>query len=586
MNKVNLFNSTPNSSPYYIQNYFGLFKEKQISEISQQQENFQSKESTQPFLFSTASKTISVSSFIIPIISAFTTAVSTFSYGFKVTVFPNSLENKLAEKLDDINRARTLVGFYNKIQKTLSSDDQHLFENWLFKYCQVLSRIVAKEERLLEELNSPAFQEASFKSQIIEFLKGIDKELPVQQGAKRIAILYTGLGGGGHKAPATAIKEKLIQEKYTVEMIDTDEVEKEFEPKIFGRGHEDIWTEFYQRKGQPALANLMWKLHHFLYHPEWRKTTQVVRNKLAAFNPDLIFSVADHKPQFASLAYSLNKKMIFVHTDNKFTSKLKEIAQTQSIFKNALVKFTKPTTAEPANYEKTLPQISGIKEQLIPLQIPVRQGFKKITLSQQNEIKKEMGLDPSVKICLIMMGNNGIESEVHSILNKIYDERHEAKERVHLIFVCGRNQSLANELSSYNKFEGTAITMDVKGFLDGTQMAKVAQSADVWLTKMGGSTSSEALAMRKQVLSVSIPSHKCEARNALANQACGLSDPLNKNEKILSQIYKACQKPFPTCHIPDWEEQLMQILPPDTFSIRIRKLFTQSLSKLVRFSGL
>ena len=72
----------------------------------------------------------------------------------------------------------------------------------------------------------------------------------------------------------------------------------------------------------------------------------------------------------------------------------------------------------------------------------------------------------------------------------------------------------------------------------------------------------QSLAMKKQVLSVPIPAHPWEERNALANQACGLSNPLNKNEKILSQIYKACQKPVPTCHIPDWEKQLMQILLP------------------------
>ena len=500
--------------------------------------------------------------FIILVILTFAKTIPTSSSRFTVTIFPNSLENKLAEKLDDIDRARVLVGFYKKIQKTLSSEDQYLFENWLLKYCQILSSTVSKEERLLEELNSIAFQQPNFKTQITEFLNGIDKELPLQQGDKRIAILYTGLGGGGHKAPATAIQEKLISEKYIVEMIDTDEVEKKFEPKIFGRGHEDIWTEFYQRKGRPILATFMWKLHHLLYHPEQRKTTQIVRNKLAAFNPDLIFTVADHKPQFSSLAYSLNRKMIFVHTDNKFSSKLKEIAQIQTIFKGTLVKFTKPTTAEPISYEKTLPKISGIKEQLIDLQIPVRQGFKHISLFEQNKIKKEMGFDPSVKICLIMMGNNGVESEVHSILNKIYEERYEAKEKLHLIFVCGKNQSLANKLSSYKKFEGTAITMDVKGFLEGPQMVKIAQSADVWVTKMGGSTSSEALAMKKQVLSVSIPAHPWEERNALANQACGLSNPLNKTEKILSQIYKACQKPIPTCHIPDWEKQLMQILLP------------------------
>lgn len=474
----------------------------------------------------------------------------------------NSLENKLAEKLDDIDRARVLIGFYTKVKKTLSVDDQQLFENWLLKYCQFLSSTASQEERLLEELYSSTFP-AGFKEHILEFIKGMDGA--TEQRSERIAILYTGRGGGGHKAPAIAMQEKLVLEGYIVEMIDIDEVEKEFEPTLFGRGHEDIWTEFYQQKNQPLLAHFLWTLHHFLYRPEWRKTTGVVRSKLAAFSPRLIFCVADHKPQLASVAYSLNTKMIFVHTDNKFSSKLTEIARIQSTFKKALVQFTKPTTAELTNYQKTLPSIPGIKEQIIDLQIPVRQGFKRISSMKQNEIKKEMGLDVEVKVCLIMMGNNGIETEMRSILNKIYEERHEAKKRLHLIFVCGRNQSLANELTSFKKFEDSTISMEVHGFLEGPQMVKVAQAADVWITKMGGSTSSEALAARKQVLTVSIPSHAWEERNALATEAYNLSTPFNKAQKILPQIDRACQKAPSPVDIPDWEEQFMQLLSSNHF---------------------
>ncbi|MBX9923566.1 MAG: hypothetical protein K2Y01_05590 [Rhabdochlamydiaceae bacterium] len=545
----------------YTKKCFGTTEEKITPKIAEAPKHVSKSDPTPSLFKATVLQTIESHSSTIPIITTFRKTIPIFSHLCKSIIFSSSLENKLAEKLDDIDRALVLAKFYEKIQPSLSYKDRYKFENWLLKHCQILGSVASKEKRLLEELDSPAFQDSGLKSQIIDFLNQIDREIPIHKEAKRVAILYTGLGGGGHKAPAIAMKDKLIREKYTVEMIDVDEVEKEFEPKIFGRGHEDIWTEFYQRKGMPTLANFLWKIHHWSYLPQWRKTTQVIRKKLAIFNPNLILTVADHKPQLASIAYSLNRKMIFVHTDNKFTSKLKEIAQIQTIFRNALVKFTKPTTAEPISYEKTLPKIQGIKNQLIDLQIPVRNGFKKISQQEQNKLKKEMGIDPSVKVCLVMMGNNGIESEVRSILNKICQEKYEAKERLHLIFVCGRNQALAKNLTSYNKsFSGTAITMDVRGFLEGPEMVKVAQSADIWISKMGGSSSSEALTARKQVLSVSIPSHKWEDRNALANQACGLSEPLKKNEKILKQIYETCKKPLSTYYIPDWEQQLMQIL--------------------------
>ncbi len=399
---LNLSNRCHDGFYSHTRNYAESAKETIRSEIAQQK--YSSRIESTIFSLNNIGFTTILSSPPAILITAFRKVISIFFHICKFFVFSNSLESKLAEKLEDIDRAQVLVGFYKRIQNSFSKEDQHLLENWILKYCQILGSIASKEARILEELDSPAFQTCRFKAQIIEFLNGMDKEIPLQKEAKRIAILYAGLGGGGHKAPAVAIREKLIREKYAVEMIDIDEVEKEFEPKIFGRGHEDIWTEFYQRKGMPALANFMWKLHHWLYFSESRKTAQVIRNKLAAFNPNLIFTVADHKPELASLAYSLNRKMIFVHTDNKFSSKLKEIAQIQTIFSNVLVRFTKPTTAEPISYEKTLPRTQGIRDQLIDLQIPVRQGFKRISSLEQNMLKKEMGVDPSVKVCLIMMG--------------------------------------------------------------------------------------------------------------------------------------------------------------------------------------
>ena len=59
--------------------------------------------------------------FIILVILTFAKTIPTSSSRFTVTIFPNSLENKLAEKLDDIDRARVLVGFYKKIQKRLEN---------------------------------------------------------------------------------------------------------------------------------------------------------------------------------------------------------------------------------------------------------------------------------------------------------------------------------------------------------------------------------------------------------------------------------------------------------------------------------
>jgi UDP-N-acetylglucosamine:LPS N-acetylglucosamine transferase len=473
---------------------------------------------------------------------------------------PSSIESELAEKLDNIHRAHLLSRFCAKAQENLSHRDRKSLESWILTHCQILSSTSAKDESLLESLEISPSKKSDLKSQLISFLQDIDQVIPDPKENNRVAILYTGYGGGGHKAPAEAMRQKLISEGYAIEMIDIDEVEEMFEPKILGRGYEDIWREIYQQKNQPFLAKVMWSLHRWLYRPEWRETIEEIQNRLISFNPSVIFSVADHKPQLASIAYKMNRRMIFVHTDNKFSSKLSEIAEIQRLLKRPLLSFTKPTTADPISYKKTLPKISGIEKQIIDLQIPVRNGFKFIGRSEKEKIRREMGIENSVHTCLVMMGNSGIESEMKFILDRIYDERFDIDERLHFIFVCGRNQLLADELKEYRNFEGSSISIEVHGFLEGAQMAKVAQVADVWVTKMGGSTGAEALAAKKQVLSVSVQSHAWESRNALANENYGLCEAFKRNEKVLPQIVRACTKPLPHCDIPDWEEQIMEIM--------------------------
>ena len=114
--------------------------------------------------------------------------------------------------------------------------------------------------------------------------------------------------------------------------------------------------------------------------------------------------------------------------------------------------------------------------------------------------------------------------------------------------------------SEIRDFNNSLITAEVKEYLKAPEMAEVAQAADVWIAKMGGSSSAEALAMKKQVLSVSILFHPWEDRNALANHECGLADPFDKKGKLLPQIQRACSMSPPTREIPNWEKQLMRIV--------------------------
>ena len=569
---------------YDVQDYFSLFGGRIVVERTPKEGRFsvvQYLNKSQP-VWLTALKVISYLTIIIPVIIASIRISLLRSYGFNIRVISShndKLECKLAEELDDIGRARLLMKAYTKnIQNTLSKSDRKIFEKYLIKYSPYLGSHKFNNGVMFGDLkwfNKATFGKRRFKEKfdafILDLRNSTNRQLPepAQNTAKKIAILYTGLGGGGHKAPAMAIQAQLKAKGYNVEMVDTDEIGLNYEPKVFGRGFEDIWTEFYQKKGMPKFAQFLWKMHKSLYHPECRKTNQIVRERLEKFNPDLIFTVAHHKPKLAALAYTLNKKMIYVHTDNLFSGQLLGLAQTQAHCGAPLVKFTKPTTA-PSDYfenlERPQPIYGGyprgegpsrftsqgvptvhptypeeresknnlhrhthhhskdvkyvrtkrkppitIRQQLLDLQIPVRPDFQPVTRAEQDGIKRELGIEPSTKVCMVMMGNNGVEGEARNILQKLYAERREAREKLHVFFICGRNKPFADELNRKlreQSFDGTNIKVEVKEFLEAPQMAKVAKSADVWIAKFGGSTSAEALAMRKQVLTVSILNHE------------------------------------------------------------------------------
>jgi UDP-N-acetylglucosamine:LPS N-acetylglucosamine transferase len=539
-----------------------------------------------------ALKVISYMTIIIPFVFAVMRIVHLRSFGFKIKAIPSVNEvflTRLATALDDIERARVLVRAYEKhIEKSLFLWDRISFQHYLFCYCAYIGSEQFDEKDLLlealEKWNKKAFAKDGFKTKYEAFVQEVKANSVIEAtpsttsstDKKTVAVLYTGLGGGGHKAPAFALAKSLTEKGYRVELIDTDNIAKDFEPKVDGKyGYEDIWTEFYQRREQPFMTYFMWFRHALAYSPECRRTNEIVLKNLKKINPDLIFTVAHHKPKLAYCALRLNKKMIYVQTDNRFCGALEKIAREQIKFSSPLIKITKPETAPEETYFETfgslLPNnkkppallsiIEQVKKNLLPLQIPVRFSFKRVTPTEQQVIKSKLNIEPNVKVCMVMMGNNGVEKKARAIFDKLLKEKAKAKERLHVIFICGNNKSLADEFNKrINEFQGSPISVEAKEYLQESEMAEIAQASDVWIAKMGGSTSAEALQMKKQVLSVSIKWHPWEDINAKANHDLGLADKFDEQADVIPQIEDACSKTETDRSIPDWQEQLGLIL--------------------------
>jgi UDP-N-acetylglucosamine:LPS N-acetylglucosamine transferase len=600
-------------------------------------------------LWMTSLKIISYMTIIFPLIVSIVRIGLLHSLGFKVQLFPSrnhALEVKLAEALDDIDQARRLVRAYEKhIEPSLWFNDRKIFEKCLVRYAYGLGSDSFDNGCMFGDLhwfNKKRFiDDKKFKTKFDNFIQEIKKSEPLPPKnanvdastasmtakVKRVAVLYTGSGGGGHKAPADAIKKSLSEKGYKVVMIDTDTIAEAFEPKVEELGYEDIWTEKYQRAEDPKAAIALWKEHAKLYHHECRRTNQLVLQQLRDFDPSLIMAVAHHKPKLAHLAYRLNTPMVYVHTDNQFCPPLADIARDHvGDPSKGLIKFTKPETVDDDDFFVTLapeyqcPYIANIRELItpyasfaspysgsrrdsfsctfkngrlvveipvptspysgktqlfkfdvitrirdrlmVPLQIPARPSFQSITPQEQQGLKQKLGIREDAKVCMVMMGNNGVEAKAKAIFEKLLKEKAQAAQPLHVIFICGKNDSLKSYLDDrISELNGSNITATAEGYLTEVPMSERAKVADVWIAKMGGSTSAEALQMKKQVLSVSINGHPWEDKNAETNAKLGLSTKFDENQSVVGQILTASAKRCdPKLVVPNWEDQLAAML--------------------------
>ena len=121
------------------------------------------------------------------------------------------------------------------------------------------------------------------------------------------------------------------------------------------------------------------------------------------------------------------------------------------------------------------------EEKLIPCGIPVRQAF--FEQLDKADAKQRMGLDPAHTHLLMMCGSMGCGPLER--LTKLLSEGIEKE--MELTIVCGTNQKLRNELA---EGYGNHPNIHICGFV--TDMACLMDSADLYMTKPGGLSTTEA----------------------------------------------------------------------------------------------
>src|SRR4030095_4455707 len=112
-------------------------------------------------------------------------------------------------------------------------------------------------------------------------------------------------------------------------------------------------------------------------------------------------------------------------------------------------------------------------------------------------VRRRMSLRDDLPVLLVLGGGFGIGP-----VSEILEELNKLATAVQVVVVCGRNEKLRRELAAQEQRHPTHVL----GFVNC--MHEIMAVADLVLTKPGGLTTSEALAMGKPLFGLNtIPAH-------------------------------------------------------------------------------
>ncbi len=147
--------------------------------------------------------------------------------------------------------------------------------------------------------------------------------------------------------------------------------------------------------------------------------------------------------------------------------------------------------------EKGLP-----REKLIPTGIPVSSGFERSVPIE--EAKRRQNIRPDQKHLLVMCGSMGC-GPIKDLAEELAEQ---LPENAVMTVICGTNETLYRKL---NQKIGGGERIRVLGFTD--KVSELMESADLYLTKAGGLSTSEALNKHLPLCLIKAVAG-CEAYNA------------------------------------------------------------------------
>lgn len=168
-------------------------------------------------------------------------------------------------------------------------------------------------------------------------------------------------------------------------------------------------------------------------------------------------------------------------------------------------------------------------EKLHPLGIPVRRGFSHP--ASKAEARKALGLKADGRYLLVSGGSIGA-GKLEKTVERLYEA---CGNRAHLIVICGNNEKIYKKLTK--KYAGRMTVLE-----STDRMAEYLRASDLYLSKPGGLSSTEAAAMGVPLIHLP-PIPGCETINARFFQGLGMSRILKLRQDSIRQALSLLDDP-------------------------------------------
>lgn len=166
----------------------------------------------------------------------------------------------------------------------------------------------------------------------------------------------------------------------------------------------------------------------------------------------------------------------------------------------------------------------------IPIEAPLK-DFNKI------QLKREMGFEKDVLTILVVGGGFGV-GPIKELVFSLEELDEDIKERLQLIVVCSRNKKL------YREMQGLAYKLKIETKIFGfvTDLYKMMAASNIIISKSGGLTTSEALAMGLPMIIISpIPGQ--ESKNCSLLVKNGAAIRIDEPFDVVHAIEELIRKP-------------------------------------------